>query len=734
MSLSYPRRSFSSLSVRDLLDAREAYHTHLVHLENVIGTAIGRYRFYHDDEVSPDGKEPPPRSPRGHAEPKTFANSELRHYSWPCVMVFVDRWLPPAEFATKVDEVVPPRLYLPDGRVVPTCVLYARPAPSPNDDAMVNRYPSNLLGGGYPALAEVQEQSRVATISCLVSDGDYYYALTNAHVAGGAERKLFTLVDGHREELGSVDPARRVSSIPFERAFPGLPGPRSVSTVDAALVRVNDATRWTSQVYRIGEFGMPVDLNADSISLDLISSDVVAEGAVSGEMRGTIQALFYRYYSIGGQDQLADLLIGPSRDRDASALAAHGNSGALWFLELDSEDKKSKVRRPIGLHWGGQRFAAGGTTSATPLALATSLSVALRELGVDIVRDQNIGLPTTWGKTGHYKVAQLACTAIDFEIPSLTKLFGANVERISFSAAISKDSASPSADDAFIPLADVPDIVWKRGGQSQRGNENPNHFADMDQPSPEFGGKTLLELGEDPAYLDPEKWHAFYTSVNVDLKHNGTLPFRVWQLFDEMVAAIKKKDLAHYVAAAGVLAHYVGDACQPLHVSMYHHGHPDKPDEDGVHEQYETKMLDKYAPQINSKVDALLAATPAKTTAAVTSGLEAARAVVALMTNAINAVPPLDIVAAFNQGGNRNDVLFTKFGDSTAKLLIKGAAVLASVWRGAWTAGGGDASFGPGQMKEIAQSALSALYLDKAFAKSVLITAMKRVGDTLQIS
>ena len=36
-------RSFSSLSVKDLLDARDAYHVHLCHLDNVFATAIGRF-------------------------------------------------------------------------------------------------------------------------------------------------------------------------------------------------------------------------------------------------------------------------------------------------------------------------------------------------------------------------------------------------------------------------------------------------------------------------------------------------------------------------------------------------------------------------------------------------------------------------------------------------------------------------------------------------------------------
>ena len=41
-----PRREFSSLSLRDLLDARDAYHVHLSHLENVVATAGDGVRLW----------------------------------------------------------------------------------------------------------------------------------------------------------------------------------------------------------------------------------------------------------------------------------------------------------------------------------------------------------------------------------------------------------------------------------------------------------------------------------------------------------------------------------------------------------------------------------------------------------------------------------------------------------------------------------------------------------------
>ena len=37
--------SFQYLSLRDLLDAREAYHVHLTRMRNVIATAVGLYTW-----------------------------------------------------------------------------------------------------------------------------------------------------------------------------------------------------------------------------------------------------------------------------------------------------------------------------------------------------------------------------------------------------------------------------------------------------------------------------------------------------------------------------------------------------------------------------------------------------------------------------------------------------------------------------------------------------------------
>jgi hypothetical protein len=118
-----PRRDYASLSIKDLLDARDAYHVYLSTLENVVATAVGRYCIHEDDWYA---KNPPDR-PRPKdvgliKEPRTLANSVIRPWSWPAVLVFVNEW---QDRETLGPNTVPQTLFLPDGRTIPTCVILA---------------------------------------------------------------------------------------------------------------------------------------------------------------------------------------------------------------------------------------------------------------------------------------------------------------------------------------------------------------------------------------------------------------------------------------------------------------------------------------------------------------------------------------------------------------------------------------------------------------------------------
>ena len=729
-----PVRDYSSLSVSDLLDARNTYHVHLTHLENVVATAIGRYRIRKGDwyDEHPPNVEPP-EDYKHPTDPRTLYNSVVRPWSWPCVLVFVRDWIDPSSFSHAVapDQMVPRALYLSDGRIIPTCVVQVTEKSAPASGAQKLSFPRTLIGGGYLLSSEVQRRTHLGSVGCLVTDGNSVFALTNRHVTGDPGRVINSVLEGQPVRIGVSD-GKQLGKRPFSEVYPGWPGTHVESNLDVGLVRVDDMSVWTTQVMGIGPLGPLADLTIDSITLDLIGRPVRAFGGASGLLLGQIDALFYRYRSVGGTDYIADLVIGPrskgpdpdSTD-DPGANTLPGDSGTLWSLEQTLEKGAKPVFRPIGLQWGGHVVVEEGakTTMAHSYALATCLSTICRELDVDLVRDWNTGLPEYWGDVGHYTIAAQAC--IHVQEPGLKDLMKNNLDRISYEEADLRPATFKGLSKAdFVPLADVPDKVWKMFGNGRRGRpEHPNHFADMDKK--DSNGKTLLEIcenaqgGIDPAKVAIKVWQEYYDDVKD--KSRGCIPFRVWQFYEKMVEAGKQGDVAEFVCAAGLMAHYVGDACQPLHISYMFDGDPDDvdpatdaPRAKGVHSGYESKMLNKHVvdliEQLNQKLDSGTLERPAQ----VQGGHGAAVAVVQLMQNTFKDLKPQEIVDAYNQ----DEDLWDLFGEKTIHLMATGSLALAALWESAWKESGAENKITAADRGPVDESKLSDLYLEQDFVPS----------------
>jgi hypothetical protein len=377
-------------------------------------------------------------------------------------------------------------------------------------------------------------------------------------------------------------------------------------------------------------------------------------GAASGEMRGEIGALFYRYKTNAGFEYVADVMIGPRSAPASSRRSAPptfstlpGDSGTLWLLDSKRDDagKPSATDPeppdyvPFAMQWGRNMLYSAGEARPQSYVLATFLSRVCAELGVDPVRNWNLDQLDTWGALGHFSIAARAQNALSNRFPKLVKLMGNNALIIGHDDdTLAEGKFTGLGTAAFVPLADVPDFYWKPRIAKQgaaRSFEGPNHFADMDQPGPD--GKTLLDLCKKPDFIDPGKWDAFYDSIRdlmtdkpIQAKHRGLLPFRVWQLFDAMVEFVSRGDMARFVCAAGVLAHYIGDACQPLHISYLHDGDPlqkvtytfkkgkregeqeERPFGQGVHSAYEDAMISAFRKNILNGLKSPPKATKAK--------------------------------------------------------------------------------------------------------------------------
>jgi hypothetical protein len=506
---------------------------------------------------------------------------------------------------------------------------------------------------------------------------------------------------------------------------------------------------------------------------------------------------------MGGSEYIADFLIGPEttdharkkpkevKGENIAFAVHHGDSGTVMFIEHEERDAQGHSLKPpkfsyypFALLWGRNDFIEDGKRLARPFALATSLSTALDRLNLDLVRDINAGQEYIWGWVGHYLIGGMLPPALGLlNSATLRKFAEKNIELLTMTpdSVLGNDpkvldKGATSADNPhFVPLADVPDNVWKsnvnffmtedsagkkhhNAGPGSRGKwDNPNHYADIDLPYK--GSSTFLSfvLGNPTKNLKPQVWMDYYTSLKpkydawaaalgqdtpdnqLDKKHLGALPFRVWQLFDAMVAAAKAGKEAEFLVAGGVLIHYIGDACQPLHTSYLSQGDPNKVvnkpvavtkkmlEADGVHSGYEDEMVN-YGFQkkdLSKAVDAEIKKQEklsAEKIATMKSGFDAAKAVMDLIAATRTTLLPSKIVKRWVEvhplkKDEREQAMWASFGTPTIKCMARGSRYLAKMWNDAWVLGKGSTKIGQGSKHT--QKQIAKLYNDKNFLKSV---------------
>jgi len=757
-----PKRDYTSLSIEDLLDARDAYHVYLSTQEDVVATAIGRFLIHEEDWYADHPSDSPrPAKIKPITAPRTLNNTVICAWSWPAVLVFVKRW-------EETRDAVPRTLYLPDGRAIPACRILLEPDQSPPPPVGVPSQNSDLLGGSYACVREHQGDHSRGTIACLVRKGGSYYALTNRHVAGGDGETVSAYVRGKLVRFGTTSNIA-IDRLAMPAAFAGWPGDRMYLTLDAGLVRIDNIEDWTSQAFGIGEIGEVFDATPQTVSLDLIGCPVRAFGGTTGVAEGEIRALFFRLQSVGGFDYATDVLIAPRRPggRPAKPLTQPGDSGTLWFYDPPMTEPSSpfgtphqppeqglraRRLRPIAMQWGGQRILAANG-SPTAYALGSFLSTICRELNVEVIRSWSTGHDEYWGKIGHFAIGWKACDTARGKAGQLMRL---NQARVGFGdTKLGKGAAFRMGRGGFVPLADVPDYVWV----NSRPNEPVQHFADIDIQDID-GGATLLDrCVKDPKTVSARAWQQYFAGLakaGVG-PEEGCLPFRVWQIWDAMVEYLRKKpkpDLLRFVAAAGVLAHYVGDASQPLHCSFQHHGVPPmvklqgrrypvprtsadfakfkKTREAKIHAIYEETMLE---------VDPLTALKAVNTVLKkksslgghVKSGHDAAVATVQLMFRAQSRLPPKKIIKTDDPSLGPKARAARLWADAairkaTVQSLADSVRLLANLWEAAWTKGGGGA-IPVAQLKAFDEDELEKVYRkEKTFVPSRSLADLAKSG------
>ena len=717
---------FNNLSVKDLLEARDLFHVHLMNKENVVGTAIGRFRIRNEDiEDGKIIKRPPGYQ---HSYGRTLGNSKVVDESWPCILVFVSLWKTKDEMKRgDISQLIPPNIYMPDGRIVPICVVES-PLQTETDadiDENLLEFPESAIGGGYPLIIKSQGITKIASVGCIVTDGNKYYVITNKHVTGTPGAAIYSKLKEHLRKIGTSTDIN-IGNSRFQSVYNDWAQQNVFVNVDVGLIEIDDINLWKTDIYGLGRLGKVVDINTKNISLKLIGVDVAAHGAVSGNLQGEIAALFYRYKSIGGYEYVSDFLIGP-KEGESSLKTRHGDSGTVWAIPPGNINKEEEYL-PIAIQWGQRAVIDANNATSDTFALATNLSHVCRDLDVEVVRGWNLDLDYTWGKTGHFKVGYAACDIVTNT--KLKQLLTVNADLIGVSDNdLIADNYPPGLfTEDFVAMTDVADMYWR----TKRKADGSNHFADMDDQDPNvYSNKTLLQLcfttsGKiKDTWVDVTKWLDYYQKLDTAKPENkprlGGLPFRVWQMYNEMVAILKGNDtvgikLTKFVCAGGTMAHYVGDACQPLHISHLHDGYPDGQGE-GVHSAYETNLLDVYkkkaAVNFLAGITALL--QPVQSNELVKGGKNIAKKVLSLMWDTYHLIPPKEIVDNF-VANRSTKKLWEAFGERTQQTIANGAHTMAVIWQSAWVEGNGDAltiSSTP-----IKKNDLMRWYKDLSFVKS----------------
>ncbi len=185
-----------------------------------------------------------------------------------------------------------------------------------------------------------------------------------------------------------------------------------------------------------------------------------------------------------------------------------------------------------------------------------------------------------WGNTGHRMIGALAVQALPGEVPAFLR--------------------TPAAAADIGELAREPDRS-RGAGKAHDSDRDPGHFLDLDDQGRVLGGPAL-----DALPVTRAEYEAALQAAGANSWKAGYLPYSIIEGWQQLVKdfALWRADLlgeqrdkvaAHHawlkqdrlrrerqiIQDLGVWAHYVGDASQPLHVSIHYNGWGEGPNPDG---------------------------------------------------------------------------------------------------------------------------------------------------------
>ena len=91
---------------------------------------------------------------------------------------------------------------------------------------------------------------------------------------GGEDEDLFGFDDvGHRKQVATATSVVR-RCVPFAEAYPEWPATRSLLNADVGMARITDVSEWNARLADGRRMGPVIDLNIDTLNLDLIGCPV----------------------------------------------------------------------------------------------------------------------------------------------------------------------------------------------------------------------------------------------------------------------------------------------------------------------------------------------------------------------------------------------------------------------------------------------------------------------------
>jgi hypothetical protein len=225
---------------------------------------------------------------------------------------------------------------------------------------------------------------------------------------------------------------------------------------------------------------------------------------------------------------------------------------------------------------------------------------------------------------------------------------------------------------AYLRQHSVDPDVWR----TWQEDEAPNHFFNLDS-------------FPDPGALPRSEREHLKAHGEAAARH-GRVPWRVGEVYDELVAAFRKRKVDAVLERAAVLGHYVADAHVPLHATVNYDG--ELSDQDGIHRRWETDLFARYQRQIETAVrpsPAQAVGDPVTFTLGVLQGsLAHAERALASDRAAAGDRDYLETAGDDRYDDGYYSRLFELEGESMARRLGEAAEAVGSLWLSAWQKAG----------------------------------------------